>query len=147
MAGIRVPRLPHAILRFAFTGGLVALVAFACMTVQLEVLSVPGQLALVITYLISTTVHFSLNRQWVWHGAGGYTLHFTAQGRRYLCVVAVSYGVNALSIAFLPTLLGVPELAVYFVVTALLAIVSYLVFRHWVFGRTVAPANTLPVEL
>jgi putative flippase GtrA len=141
-------RLPHAIVRFAFTGGLVAVVAFVCMTVQLTALDVPGQVALVITYLVSTTLHFSLNRQWVWHGEHGYELHITAQGRRYLCVVLLSYGVNAVSLAWLPGLLGVPQLAVYFVVTAVLAVISYLVFRHWVFGNAPSPvaANTLPSE-
>jgi putative flippase GtrA len=141
------PRLPRAIVKFAITGGLVAVVAFACMTVQLTVLGVPGQLALVITYLIQTVVHFSLNRQWVWHGEGHYALHVTAQGRRYLCVVLVSYAVNAVSLATLPGWLGVPELAVYFGVTALLAVISYLIFRFWVFERVVpGPPPTLSPE-
>ena len=141
-------RLPHAIVRFAFTGGLVAAVAFACMTVQLTVLDLPGQLALLITYLVSTLLHFALNRQWVWHGEHGYELHITAQGRRYLCVVILSYVINAVSLGWLPHLLGVPQLAVYFVVTSLLAVVSYLVFRHWVFGAAGVPAppNTLSSE-
>jgi putative flippase GtrA len=148
MSRLPAIRLPHAIVRFALTGGLVAAVAFVCMTVQLTVFDVPGQLALVITYLVSTTLHFALNRHWVWRGAHGYALQITAQGRRYLCVVALSYAINALSLAWLPGLLDVPELAVYFTVTSLLAVVSYLVFRHWVFGAAGVPAaaNTLPSE-
>jgi putative flippase GtrA len=140
--------LPQAVVRFAFTGGLVALVSFASMTVQLELVHDPAQLALVITYVLATSLHFALNRQWVWHGEGSYTLHVSAQGRRYLSVLAVNYGINALSIAYLPGLLDVPELAVYFVVTILLAIASYVIFRRWVFlrGDAAPTANRLPVE-
>lgn len=148
MSPLPAIRLPHAVVRFALTGGLVAAVAFACMTAQLTIFDVPGQLALLITYVVSTSLHFLLNRQWVWHGAHGYALQITVQGRRYLCVVALSYGINAISLGWLPGLLDVPELAVYFVVTSLLAVVSYLVLRHWVFGAAGVPAaaNTLPSE-
>jgi putative flippase GtrA len=142
-----VRRLPLGSLKFAFTGGLVALVGLASMTLQLAVLGLPGQLALVITYIVSTTLHFSMNRRWVWHGEGGYRHHLTAQGRRYLAVVGVSYGTNAAALAWLPGWLDVPQLAVYFVTTMVLALIGYVALRHWVFPRTPVPANRLPSEL
>jgi putative flippase GtrA len=128
------------------TGGLVALVAFATMTVLLTVFDVPGQLSLAITYLVSTTLHFALNRQWVWRGDGGYELHLTAQGRRYLLLVAASYATNAAALGWVPGWLDVPELAVYFVTTVLLAVASYVVLRHWVFGRASGTVITLPAD-
>lgn len=137
-------RLPSGMVKLGLTGGLVAAVAFGSMTLLLTVLDLPGQLALAITCSITTTLHFSLNRQWVWHGDGRYALHLSAQGRRYLTLVAVSYGVTAAALAWLPGWFDVPELGVYFATTMVIATLNYFILRHWIFGRVTAPAPTLP---
>ena len=120
------------LLKFITTGALVAAVQLGLVTVQV-LLGVPIQLALVLTYVVVLALHFTLNRQWVFTSATGYAVHLSRQGGRYLLVAATSYLGTALGIAVLPALFGIPELAAFFLATAVMACFSFLTLHLWIF--------------
>ena len=127
-------RLParRVLLKFIATGALVAAVQLGLVTV-LVLLGVPIQLALALTYVVVLALHFTLNRQWVFVTADGYAIRLSGQGARYLLVAATSYVGTALGIAVLPALFGIPELAAFFVISAVMACFSFLMLQLWIF--------------
>jgi putative flippase GtrA len=136
-SSIRATLLRHAppfgvILRFLVTGGSVAALHLALVSAMV-LLGVHIQLALIASYLVSLTVHFTLNRQWVFASGEGYAFHLTLQGVRYLCTAAISYGGSATGVAVLPGLLGIPQLAAFFLATGAMTCITFVVLHLWVF--------------
>lgn len=118
--------------RFLLTGALVAAVHLL-LAAGLILAGVHPQVALVVTFAVVLSLHFTLNRQWVFAPDQGYALHLSRQGFRYLTVAGISYVVTAVAIAILPEALDVPVLAIFLVVTAIMACVNFLLLRLWVF--------------
>jgi putative flippase GtrA len=131
---LRVPgrRLPRAA-RFGVSGGAVALVNLGAMTLLVAGFDVGAQIALVVSYVLGLTAHFTLNRQWVFSPDDAYHLHLTVQGVRYLVSVATIYGLTALSLATVPGALDAPSLAVYYVTVLALSVVNFFVLQSFVF--------------
>ena len=127
----RLPPL-RVLVRFVLTGGSVALIHLSLVSAMV-LLGIDIQLALILSYLVSLTIHFTLNRQWVFANDQGYAFRLSLQGLRYLCTAALSYAVTAAAIAFLPGVLGLPELAVFFLVTGAMACVTFVILQLWVF--------------
>lgn len=139
LTGRRLP--PRAVIaRFALTGGSVAAVHFGLVSL-LFVLDVPIQVGLALAYVVALATHFTLNRQWVFAHDAGYELRLSGQGMRYLLVAGLSYTVTAAGVAVLPDALGVHELIAFFLTTAAMACVSFLLLHLWIF-RTVIPGRT-----
>jgi putative flippase GtrA len=128
----RAPR----IVRFVMSGGIVALLSVSVMT-GLVLAGMPSQAALPVAYALGLSVHFSLNRSFVFSSHAGYALALSAQGRRYLTIALTSYGLTALSLAVIPSAVDAPQLAVYYVTAAVLAITNFLLLRRWVFAADV----------
>jgi putative flippase GtrA len=127
-------RVPAALVsRFLATGALVGGAHPGLVTLAVLV-GVPIQVALAVSFAIALVMHFTINRQWVF--APGSGLHFSRQGLRYVVVAAVSYTGTATSVAFLPGLLGLPELAVFFMAAAAMACVSFVGLNFCVFRAT-----------
>ena len=135
VAGL-VARLPHpAVLsKFALTGVLVGLTHLGLVSAMF-LSGVPIQVALALAFMVALAMHFTLNRQWVFAANSGYALHFTIQGVRYLLAAALSYAGTAIAVAVLPDPLGIPELAVFFMATAVMATVTFVLLNFWVFRR------------
>ena len=127
----RVPPL-GVIVRFLVTGGIVAAVHLGLVTAMV-LLGVHIQVALIASYLVSLSIHFTLNRQWVFATDHGYAFRFTLQGARYLMTAALSYACTAIALALLPGALGLPELAVFFLASGAMAVVSFVLLNTWVF--------------
>jgi putative flippase GtrA len=108
-------------------------VNLAVMTVLVAGFDVRAQIALVVSYVLGLTAHFTLNRQWVFSPEDAYHLHLTIQGARYLCSAAAIYGLTALSLAILPGALDLPSLAVYYVTVLTLSVANFFVLRTFVF--------------
>ena len=119
--------------RFGLSGGVVALVNLGAMTGLVAGFGIRAQLALIVSYALGLTVHFTLNRQWVFSPEGAYHLHLTAQGIRYVGSASAIYGLTALALATLPGALGVPSLAVYYVTVLALSVANFFVLRNFVF--------------
>jgi putative flippase GtrA len=127
----RVPPI-KVLVRFVLTGALVGCTNLGLVTAMV-LLGVDIQVALAVAYLVGLTVHFTLNRQWVFASDEGYAAHFTIQGVRYLCTAALSYAVTAVAVAVLPEVLGIPQLAAFFLITGAVACVSFVILHVWVF--------------
>ena len=54
------------------------------MVIGLVLIGLPIQLALALTMVVVLTLHFSLNRQWVFASDSDYAFHLSGQGVRYL---------------------------------------------------------------
>jgi putative flippase GtrA len=139
-------RLPNVwvMIRFLLAAGTVTVVHLSLVTTMV-LLGLSIQPALAIAYVVSLIIHFTLNRQWVFASDDGYAFHLNAQGTRYISVAIVSYGLNAIGLAVLPALLGIPELAAFFLLTFGVGCVSFFVLRRWIFRAPPRP-RTLPNE-
>jgi putative flippase GtrA len=119
--------------RFAVSGGTVALVYLATTTVLAEVAGLPFQAALAIGFCVGVAVHFTLQRLFVWTHHEEFALPLRHQVGRYLAVAATQYGVTAASTGLLPSALGVPTEVVYLATIAVVLSVNFLVFRNGIF--------------
>jgi putative flippase GtrA len=129
--------------RFALSGGTVALVYLATTTVLADVARVPFQAALAIGFCVGLVVHFTLQRVFVWTHHEEFALQLGHQLGRYLAVAAVQYGVTAASTALLPSALGVPTEIVYLATVAVVVSANFLLFRNGIFHAK--PGATDPV--
>jgi putative flippase GtrA len=125
-------------LRFALSGGLVAVV-YTGMTLLLHgALGLPFQIALVSGFLLAVALHFTLQRVFVWRNGQQFALPVHGQALRYLPMALIQYGLTALSTSVLPQLLGTPVEAVYLVTVIAVGAVNFVVFRSRIFH----PAET-----
>jgi putative flippase GtrA len=124
---------PRTLVRFAFTGAVVALLHISIMVTLVGLLDAPAQPSLLAAYCAAIALHFSMNRNLVFASDAGFALHLTAQGIRYLALALFSYGTTALSLAVLPDALDLPVLVVYFGTIACLSVVSFTVLRVLIF--------------
>jgi putative flippase GtrA len=120
-------------LRFALTGCLVAIVYVATTTLLHEALAMPFQVALAIGFATSVTLHFTLQRLFVWRHYESFALAPHHQAMRYLGVCATQYVITALATSQLPSLLGVPVEVIYVITTLAVAGGNFIVFRHRIF--------------
>lgn len=120
-------------LRFVLVGGTVLLVNLSVTTVLAVVVGLPFQAAILIGYGVSITVHFALQRLFVWAHREGFALSLRSQLGRYLLVVGTQYGVTAISTLLLPGLLGLSAEAVFLIVSSLQASINFLLYRNSIF--------------
>lgn len=130
---LRSPSVAGQGVRYAVSGVVVALVYLAATTFLAEVVSLPFQVALPIGSALAITVHFTLQRLFVWAHHEEFALPLHHQARRYLVVASTQYGMTAASTSLLPGALGVPTEAVYLATALLLTGVNFLLFRNVVF--------------
>jgi len=119
--------------RFAASGGAVALVYVATTTLLAEVIGVPFEIALAVGFSLAIATHFTLQRMFVWTHAEGFALPLRQQALRYLPVAGMQYALTAAATAVLPRLLGVRTEIVYLCAAALLSVINFFVFRTRVF--------------
>jgi putative flippase GtrA len=130
---LRGPGLLGQGTRYVLTGGTVAVVYLGTTTVLASVAGLPFQVALAIGYCAGLSVHFSMQRFFVWAHHEEYALPFRHQAVRYLAVAGAQYGLTAASTSILPGVLGAPVEVVYLATVAVLMSVTFVVFRHGVF--------------
>jgi putative flippase GtrA len=119
--------------RFALSGTLVAVVYVAVTTALHDLFAVQFQIALATGFVVSVSVHFTLQRLFVWRHYERFALRAHHQAARYLCVCGAQYGITALSTSQLPALVGLPVEVVYLITMLSVAGVNFLVFRGRVF--------------
>jgi putative flippase GtrA len=143
MPGERGPRarLAGQGLRFAASGGAVALVYVVTTTLLAQVIGLPFELALAIGFSLAIATHFTLQRVFVWSHADGFALPVRQQALRYLPMAALQYGLTAAATAVLPQLLGVSTEVVYLAAAAVLSALNFFVFRARVFHAAAGSAT------
>jgi putative flippase GtrA len=120
-------------LRFLLTGVLVGLIYLAVTSLLAVVIGLPFQLALVLGSLVAVSVHFTLQRVFVWVHPDGFALALHRQLGWYLPMAGAQYAANALSTLLLPRLLGIPAEAVFLIVAPLIALGNFLLYRDRIF--------------
>ena len=126
--------------RFVISGVVVSIVYIAVTTILSEVSHLRFQLALVIGWSAAVTVHFTLQRTFVWKRQQQFALPFGRQVRRYLLVAVSQLALTSATTTFLPRALGLPAEAVYLATVSLVTLFNFIVFRHGVFHAE-APAT------
>jgi putative flippase GtrA len=119
--------------RFALAGVTVAIVYISVTTVLSAVVGLPFQVALALGYCSGLSIHFTLQRFFVWAHHENFALPLNHQVGRYLLAAGIQYGLAAVATSVLPSVLGVAPEAVYLVVAPLLTAVNFIVFRYVIF--------------
>ena len=138
---LRSPRsgLLGQLLRFGLTGGLVTIVYLTVTTVLYQVVGLAFEVALAIGFVSAISLHFTLQRLFVWVHEDGFALPFRHQAGRYLLMAGAQYGCTAAATAILPGALGVPTELVYLATMVLVTTTGFLVMRFIIFhGSTSA---------
>ena len=124
--------------RFALSGVVVSIVYVSVTTVLSVISHLRFEVALALGWCAAVSVHFTLQRVFVWAHRDGFALPLGRQVGRYLLLACSQLGVTAASTGLLPSALGLPAEVVYLATAALLTLVNFLVFRNRVF-HTGAP--------
>jgi putative flippase GtrA len=119
--------------RFVVAGTLVASVYIAVTTLLHDAFAVRFQVALAIGFVVSVSLHFTLQRLFVWRHYQKFALRAHHQAMRYLTVCGAQYGITAASTAELPRLVGLPVEVVYLLTMVTVAGINFVVFRGRVF--------------
>lgn len=120
-------------MRFAIAGATVTVIYVSVTTLLASVVGLAFQVALALGYLTGMSVHFTLQRLFVWTHHEEFALPIGRQIGRYLLSSACQYGVTAASTAELPSELGLPTEAVYIATMVFVVSVNFFVFRHGIF--------------
>ncbi len=109
------------------------LVYLGATTLLANVAGFPFQTALAIGFCLALTVHFTLQRLFVWRHHEEFALPIRHQASRYLALAALQYGITAACTSLLPSILGVPTEVVYLGTVAIVVSANFLVFRQRIF--------------
>jgi putative flippase GtrA len=132
-ASLRTEHVLAQWIRFAFTGVVVSAVYITTTTVLASSSHLPFQVALVIGWCAAISVHFTLQRTFVWTHQEEFALPFRRQVGLYLLVACSQLAITATTTAVLPSPLGVSTEVVYLGTAALLTLGNFVVFRLGVF--------------
>jgi putative flippase GtrA len=133
LAAVRAERLSAQAVRFICSGVVVSAVYITLTTFLAEVMHMQFQIALAIGWCTAISVHFTLQRTFVWGQQAEFALPFGHQMMRYLLMAGSQFALTLAITTLLPSALGVPVEVVYLASTVMLASVSFLVFRNSIF--------------
>jgi putative flippase GtrA len=119
--------------RYLIAGATVAGVYLAIPLLLDGALGVAIQIAIPIAYLIAVSLHFNLQRHFVFRHVTQFALSTREQIVRYVAVGAVQYPLTALSTALLPGALGLSERAAFVCTTLAISLSFFLVLRAHIF--------------
>jgi putative flippase GtrA len=124
-------------MRFLLSGGVVALLYLGLTSLLGAIIGLPFQLAIAIGFCTAISVHFSLQRAFVWDRTHGFALGLREQVIRYLVLAAIQYGATAAGTALLPSVLGVSSEVAYLISAAVMSAANFLMFRSRVFHSAI----------
>lgn len=131
--------LAGPLVRYGAAGATVALVYLAVPLVLNGALGVPIEVAIPVAYVLAVTLHFNLQRHFVFRHIDEFALSTRQQIGRYVAIGAIQYPVTALATALLPKLLGVSQRVVFVLVTLMMSLTFFLLLRGHVFHPDVEP--------
>ena len=140
--GVRRPRslvaglLDWSTLRYGITGAIAALVYLSLPVVLNGGAGVPIQVAIPLAYVTAVTLHFNLQRHFVFRHVSEFALTRRAQVGRYLMIGAVQYPTTAIATALLPALLGFSARETFVIVALTMSLAVFLVLRTHIFHAT-----------
>lgn len=129
--------LTGPLIRYGIAGGCVALVYLGVPLLLHDVVGVPIEVAIPIAYLLALTLHFNLQRHFVFRHIDEFALSTRQQIGRYAMIAAVQYPTTALATAFLPGLLHISSDAAFLIISLSISLTAFLMLRGHVFHPTV----------
>jgi putative flippase GtrA len=119
--------------RFAISGGLVAGVNLGVTTLLGEGIGINFDIAITCGFLIAISLHFTLQRFFVWDRSRNFALPLRHQLGRYLVVAGIQYGATTGGTAAVKGLLGVPQEVAYLSVALAVTLSNFFLLRSRVF--------------
>lgn len=129
--------------RFAFAGGVVAVVYLLVTLALSRGAGLPFQVALVIGFATALVTHFTLQRLFVWAHHEEFALRLQTQAGRYLAISLSQYAITAAATATVPSAAHVSTDVVYVLVTALITVINFTLFRTRVFHPQPSKADAM----
>ena len=129
--------LTGPLIRYGIAGGCVALVYLGVPLLLHDVVGVPIEVAIPIAYVLALTLHFNLQRHFVFRHIDEFALSTRQQIGRYAMIAAVQYPTTALATAFLPGLLHISSDAAFLIISLSISLTAFLMLRGHVFHPTV----------
>lgn len=130
-------RLRHPLaaqfVRYAFAGAVTALIGAVTVLALSGLAGLTIQLAILCSYPLILSVHFLLQRFFVFVDRETYTLAVTAQLRRYLVASAGHYGCVAAGTALLAHVAGLDDQVAYVIMIVTMPIVMFVALRLGIF--------------
>lgn len=133
----------HAVsqtVRYVLVGGVTA-VTYLGLTLLLSGLGTPLLLAVVISYILAVSLHFVLQRSFVFRSAS-FALPVHDQVRRYVVVGVVQLILTSITTSVLPSALDVSPEAVYVGTVVAMALITFTLLRLHVFHGIEANGST-----
>jgi putative flippase GtrA len=122
--------------RYVAVGGLVTLTYLGLTLLLAGPLGVPIALAIVVGYAVAITLHFLLQRHYVFAHVASFRLELSAQVVRYVVIGGTQLALTVASTRWLPSLLGISAKAAYVSTVVVLTAGGFLLLRHRVFHVT-----------
>jgi putative flippase GtrA len=122
-----------AMVRYVVAGATVAAVYLGTPLALTGLFGLPIQAAIPIAYVAAVSLHFNLQRHFVFRHVPAFALSTRAQIGRYVMIGAIQYPAAAISTAVLPSVLGVNERVVYVCTAITISLIFFLVLRTHVF--------------
>jgi putative flippase GtrA len=132
-------RVTGPMFRYALAGAAVAAVYLGVPVVLNGGLAVPIQIAIPVAYVLAVSLHFTLQRHFVFRQVSAFALTTRQQAARYVLVGAVQYPTTAIATAVLPGVLGMSARATFVCVSLALSLTIFLVLRTHVFHAADVP--------
>ena len=125
--------------RYGISGLAVAAVYLGVPVVLSGSAGVPIELVIPIAYVLAISLHFTLQRHFVFRHITGFALSRRQQVARYVLIGSVQYPTTAIATALLPGLLGLSSRATYVVTSLTMSLIFFLVLRVRVFHASIEP--------
>jgi putative flippase GtrA len=120
-------------MRYVLSGCVVSTVYLLTTSLLSLAVGLPFQAALAIGFAAALSVHFTMQRLFVWTDHDAFALAFRSQMGRYLLVAATQYGLTVASTSLVPPALGLSVELVYVATSLSMASVNFLLYRYHIF--------------
>jgi putative flippase GtrA len=134
-------------IRYGVAGSIVAAVYLGLPLLLNGAMGIAIEIVVPIAYVLAVSLHFNLQRGFVFRHTGAFALTTREQIMRYVGIGAVQYPTTAVLTAVLPGALGVSERVVFVGVTLAISGAGFLLLRVHVFhpDDSAAPAVDQPL--
>jgi putative flippase GtrA len=123
-------------LRYGMTGVIVAMVYIGTPVVLNGLAGLPIQAVIPIAYVLAVSLHFTLQRYFVFRHVDEFALTKRQQIGRYISIGAVQYPTTAVATALIPHVIGISARAAYVLVVLTMSFAVFLVLRTHIFHPT-----------
>jgi len=126
-------QLTASLVRYGISGLVVAAVYLSIPLVLNTIAAVPVEVSIPVAYVAAATVHFNLQRRFVFRHVARFALSTRQQIGRYLGMAAVQYPVTAVLTAVLPPVLGISQRVAFVGVALAWSLCVFVLLRTRIF--------------